>query len=224
MKKWLKRLAGLAVFLMLILAMPYAIAAVIYILEKTDNKSSFAQEHTATPVVQKEKITPDGLFIAINKVRAKNNLAQFKRNSLLDKSAQLKCDDMVKNNYYEHKNPKTGKQGYSYINDVGANPAWMSENLNQGTFVNSKSVVNSWMESESHAASILDARYSEIGFAVCVIPSAKDELTVVQHKMEPSQQPAVIQQTPQYSLPEKTYCTHYGGGYGLNARTSCTTY
>lgn len=215
MKKLLRQplvLAGLVIVFV------YILAVIFYNIGRADNSSNESQKPKQAKVrVETEEITPDGLFIDINKVRAANSLAQFKRNALLDKSAQLKCDDMVKNDYYEHKNPKTGKEGYSYVQDVGANPSWTSENLNQGVFPNSKSVIESWMASKSHAASILDARYTDIGFAVCTTPSAKGQLTIVQHKMEPApQQQTVIQQapaqTPQYS-PQSTYCTHYDDGY-----------
>lgn len=126
-------------------------------------------------------ITPDGLYLAINDVRKANSLTQFKRNPLLDQSAQLKCDDMSNGKYYGHDNPTTGKKGYTYISDVVKAQVWASENLNKGIFKDSKSVIDSWMSSEAHKASILDPRYTEIGFATCTVQGQK---TVVQHKIE----------------------------------------
>ena len=142
-------------------------------------QSNLQQDQTIEPV------TTDGLYIAINKVRTTNNLPAFARNPLLDKSAKMKCNDMSKYNYYDHKHPKTGKRGYDYVDKTVKYYDWVSENLNAGMFANSQEVIDSWMGSESHAASILDPRFTEIGFATCEIAKYPGETVIVQHKIDP---------------------------------------
>lgn len=228
MKKWLKRtIIGFVGFLAIIFISTVANEAI-------QGQHTADKQKNAETAVVKKKITSDGLFLAINEVRHKHGLEQFKRNSLLDKSAKLKCADMKKHNYYEHDNPKTGKAGYKYVEDVGQLFEWASENLNQGSFNSPKEVITSWMDSEAHEASILDPRYTEIGFAICTVPKWKNEITVVQHKIEPAKPVQVQQQSssqPRYDYTrnlyqtEQTRCTTRDtSAYSYNDyETSCTT-
>lgn len=144
-----------------------------------NTQKDLQQPQTAQPV------TADGLYIAINKVRTTNNLPAFARNPQLDKSSKMKCDDMVNDNYYDHKDPKTGMNGYDYVDKTIKYYDWVSENLNAGIFNNSQEVIDSWMGSESHAASILDPRFTEIGFATCKVAIYPGETVIVQHKIDP---------------------------------------
>lgn len=45
-------------------------------------------------------------------------LATLSRNQLLDKSAQIKCDDMVTNNYWSHDRP-TGEKSWAEVLNLG---------------------------------------------------------------------------------------------------------
>src|SRR5690606_7646641 len=98
-------------------------------------------------------------------------------------SSNAKCQDMVKHKYYDHKNPNTGVSGIYYVDNNRVKYSYASENLNKGIFKNAKSVVDSWMSSESHKASIVDPKFTEIGFAVCK-GTKPDEIMVVHHKIE----------------------------------------
>lgn len=147
-------------------------------------EKSVASKALSAEQMQSE-ITTDALFNAINEARVTNNVTPFSRNPKLDESSKLKCDDMVAGNYYEHINSQTGKHGYDYINDVGQQYEAGSENLNQGFFKTAKDVVDSWMQSESHKASITDPKFTEIGFATCIVPQWSNQLTIVQHKIQP---------------------------------------
>jgi len=160
--------------------------------------------------------------------RVKNNLTPYSRNPDLDKSARLKCQDMVKGNYYEHDNPKTGEDYGQYFDDLSIYHDGASENLAQGYFINARVVIDGWMGSESHRASIVDPKFTEIGFATCIVPKWPDELTIVQHKIvPPTPQPQVqnnyYQQRQSNYRPSTTTCTHYDSEY-LNDRTTCSTY
>lgn len=172
MKKWLLALSVsfVAICLFLLVSVPVTDKL------QQDSRERFAKENP---------ITNDTLYIAINKVRVENKLPQFKRNVFLDKSAQLKCVDMRADNYYEHKDPVTGVEGYKYVDETYGQYEWVSENLNAGVFYSPEEVVDSWMSSPSHAASILDPRFTEIGFATCAIAKYPGETVVVQHKVDP---------------------------------------
>lgn len=172
MKKWL--IAFGAAFASLVLLLLLSIP----ILPKL-------QENSRQQIAEKYPITSDTLYVEINKVRVANSLPQFKRNALLDKSASLKCEDMQKDNYYEHKDPETGMEGYKYVDQTYGDYEWVSENLNSGKFAMPEEVVDSWMNSPSHAASILDPRFTEIGFATCEVGIYPGETVVVQHKVDP---------------------------------------
>lgn len=180
------------------------------------------------PVLEiKEPITADGLYIAINAEKTKLDLATYSRNPKLDESANLKCQDMVRNSYYAHENPSTGKTGYKYISDAGVRFAYASENLNMGSFKNANAVIDSWMSSESHKASIVDPRFTEIGFAVCDVQIGGNTGTVVvQHKIEVYVAPQQTQRTyvPAYTPPTTTYCTHEDYGGYFSPTTTCRSY
>lgn len=176
------------------------------------------------------KITPDALYVAINKERVANNLTPYSRNNLLDKSSQAKCDDMVKNNYYGHKNPTTGQLGNTYVNQIYGYHDGSSENLTEGYFADADSVIKGWMDSTAHRASIIDPKYKEIGFAVCIKADTPNELTVVQHKAAPiaTNVAAPSQRIDASSwLPKQTKCTYTEpsevAGVKFDGRISCST-
>jgi len=143
------------------------------------------QENSRQQMAEKYPINTDTLYMEINKVRAANSLPQFERNPLLDKSAALKCEDMQKDNYYDHYHPKTKKQGLEFIDERTTPYEYASENLNAGVFYIPSDVITSWMGSPTHAASILDPQFTQIGFAICEVASYPGQTVVVQHKINP---------------------------------------
>jgi len=103
----------------------------------------------------------------VNQERAKYNVAPLVLDDRLNKSAATKATDMYENQYYEHVNPLTGKQGYTYIFDQAPELCThASENLldfREGA--TSRDMFNSWMRSKPHREAMLDARYDLIGEA-----------------------------------------------------------
>ncbi len=110
------------------------------------------------------QISDSGLVEASNKIRTEHKLGNFTLNKNLDKAAQAKADDMVKNNYWSHNTPD-GKEPWTFIE--GTNYAYLkaAENLAYG-FNSSNSVVSGWMNSASHRANILDDNLTEVGFGI----------------------------------------------------------
>ena len=154
-------------------------AAHLYRISQADSPQS------STVATSQTKVTTDELYVSTNEVRKENGLPQFIRDTKLDDTAQKKCNDMVTNNYYEHKNPTTNVLGTQYMADVFQYHNGISENLNKGIFSSSEAVVSSWMNSEPHMKAILNNSYTHIGFATCINKNQPHELIVVQHMMSP---------------------------------------
>ena len=110
-------------------------------------------------------LTVAGIVKLTNAERTKKGLKALASNSVLEKSATAKVQDMFSQQYFEHVSPSgvsvtdlVNKQGYQYI--------VIGENLALGNFGGDAQVVAAWMASPGHRANILDARYDEIGVAV----------------------------------------------------------
>lgn len=112
------------------------------------------------------KLTTKDVIDWTNKNRASNgNLPPLKENSKLDLSAQIKLNDMFKQQYFEHISPD--KIGVSDLgNRVGYDYIIIGENLALGDFKDSQALLDAWMASAGHRANILNNRYTDIGVAV----------------------------------------------------------
>lgn len=131
------------------------------------------------------KLTDDGVFFGTNAERAKQSLPDLKRNSVLDKSAEIKLNDMFINQYFEHVSPN-GSSVSDVVNTVGYKFLIVGENLALGNFAGDEKVVAAWMASEGHRANILDKRYTEIGVAVGYgMYKGKNQWLAVQHFARP---------------------------------------
>ena len=115
---------------------------------------------------QNSFLTNAGVITQTNLNRTQNGqLAALRENSLLDREAESKLQDMFKNQYFEHVSP-SGKgpadlaktSGYQYIS--------IGENLAMGNFKNDQELVTAWMNSPGHRANILDKKFMDLGVAV----------------------------------------------------------
>lgn len=127
------------------------------------------------PVEKPVPPTVDELFRLVNEERAKVGVAPLKLDPLLNKSAQLKAEDMAKNNYFAHSDAN-GKHGYSYVADVGKRCVYSSENLRDNDeYINtSVEVIDGWKSSKPHYEAMTDSKYESTGFGI-----AKDK--IVEH-------------------------------------------
>lgn len=106
-----------------------------------------------------------GILVNTNNERKKIGLPELKSNYYLDKSAEIKLNDMFNNQYFEHTSP-SGSSVSDLVNGVGYKFLVAGENLALGNFGGDPQVVEAWMASPGHRANILDNRYTEIGIAV----------------------------------------------------------
>jgi uncharacterized protein YkwD len=99
-----------------------------------------------------------------NESREENGLPRLKTNYLLTQAAMLKAKDMAAKEYFAHISP-TG-YGISYfLDEVDYDYLFAGENL-AVRFVTSEGVTNAWLNSPTHKANIMNARFTEMGIAV----------------------------------------------------------
>ena len=134
--------------------------------DKLLNKPIEYHEPEATTIP--ERPTADKIFELVNKERTKRGIAPLVRVPEIDNNARLKVEDMIKNDYYAHKNPKTGQmlidRTYrdNYCNEYG-------ENINQDEYWTTRPEdhVKEWMEStDGHREAILNPRFKYAGLAL----------------------------------------------------------
>lgn len=126
-------------------------------------------------------INATDIIEATNKERVAEGLPPLATNEKLNTSAEIKVDDMIARQYFEHQAP-TGegvsdlgkKAGYEYV--------IMGENLALGAFTSSDDIVQAWMKSPGHKANILNTKYQDIGVSVkSAVYEGKEVWFAVQH-------------------------------------------
>lgn len=117
-------------------------------------------------VSSSQPLTKEGVLVYTNIARAQNgSLPALTYNETLERSAQLKLNDMFSKQYFEHVSP-TGVGPADLAKTVGYAYVVVGENLALGNFENNAKLVDAWMASPGHRANILNVRYQEIGIAV----------------------------------------------------------
>lgn len=96
-----------------------------------------------------------------NVERSKNGLKPLEISQPLMKSAQVKSDDMAKNNYFSHNSPTYGTP-FELMTAQGITYRAAGENIAMGQR-SAKEVVNAWMNSEGHRKNILSSDFTHIG-------------------------------------------------------------
>jgi hypothetical protein len=109
-------------------------------------------------------ITPVDLLSQTNQQRADNGLPALRLDNRLNASAKLKTENMFAENYWAHVSP-SGIQPWYWIKQAGYDYAYAGENLAKD-FSTTSGTVAGWMNSSGHRANILNANYTDVGFAV----------------------------------------------------------
>jgi len=99
-----------------------------------------------------------------NQERSSLGLGELKVDEALRKAAQAKADDMASKGYFAHQSPD-GKNPWYWIDQTGYTYKAAGENL-AVNFDYSKDIVNAWMNSPTHRANIVKAKYQEIGIGI----------------------------------------------------------
>lgn len=130
--------------------------------------------------------SPEELLKYTNNERVSANLSGLSLNSKLNGSADAKCKDMVANNYWSHKD-KSGRDPWHFFEASGYAYNNAGENLAYG-YLNEQETVNGWMISPTHKANLLDDKFSEVGYGICIgenFVNTGKHIIVVQHLASP---------------------------------------
>ncbi len=120
-------------------------------------------------------ITKFYLENSANRTRQSLGLVPLIVNEKLNQAAQLKAENMIQNNYFNHTSP-TGVTPWFWFKQVGYNYKYAGENLAVG-FFESQQVYEAWLNSPSHRANIINPNYTEVGTAV--LPGFDQNNTIV---------------------------------------------
>lgn len=113
----------------------------------------------------------------INTERAKANVPVLHINSKLQTGAQLKAQDLARNNYFSHTSPK-GKTPWYWFTAVGYSYAIAGENL-AIQYSDPNQLVAAWMKSAGHRANILNKNFTETGIGVVNKTIGKSQVTYI---------------------------------------------
>ncbi|KAA0958799.1 S-layer homology domain-containing protein [Planococcus kocurii] len=97
----------------------------------------------------------------VNEIRQAAGAGKLQEDSALTKIAQLKAEDMARNNYFAHSSPTYGLPWEMAI-DLGYPTNQVGENLASG-YITANETVDAWMESSGHKDNLLLKSYTVIG-------------------------------------------------------------
>ena len=104
------------------------------------------------------------LYQLISGFRSEQNLPNLQVNRKLEASAQLKLSEMIANHYYRHEDT-TGQQSWHFFKQVNYHYVSAGENL--AFNINTPwQVLDSWQQSSTHRAQLLNPNYTDMGIAV----------------------------------------------------------
>lgn len=109
-------------------------------------------------------VLPSTLVELANSRRLSLNMKSLKINPDLERAAQMKADHMAANGYFAHYSP-TGESPWYWMIESGYDFVYAGENL-AVNFDESEAVNTAWMNSPTHRANILSAKFTEVGTAV----------------------------------------------------------
>ena len=116
------------------------------------------------------EVNAQKIILLTNDIRKQYSLPSLRENNLLDKAAQEKARDMIRNKYFAHYSP-LGTSPWHWIDKVGYNYHYAGENLAMN-FLDSKEVMEAWLNSPKHKENLLNSHYRDIG--VAVVPGVID--------------------------------------------------
>lgn len=146
-----------------VLVLGYVLVTIGYnirLSEENKNTGTVSAERSGTVYTDSE------LLDRVNALRVEKGVNPLVIDTGLTLSAQTKAEDMKTGNYYDHKNPLTGKMGYEYIIEKNPNACkYVSENLaGQINGTSPFAEKDGWQTSPKHYEAIIDPKYDVTGF------------------------------------------------------------
>ncbi len=126
-----------------------------------------ASLETALVSAQQENIddiSVNNIIYLTNESRKEKNLEPLVQNAKLTEAANKKAQDMLIKNYFAHNSPDNLSPWY-WIDKEGYDYKYAGENLAMN-FTSAKRMHNAWLESPTHRANIMNAKFKEIGVGV----------------------------------------------------------
>ncbi|WP_226581821.1 CAP domain-containing protein [Halobacillus litoralis] len=96
-----------------------------------------------------------------NKAREKNGLKPLKNSADVEEVAQVKSEDMAKNDYFSHTSPNYGSP-FDMLKEFGVDYTTAAENIAAGQ-QSPQSVVDGWLNSSGHRKNIMNKNVTHIG-------------------------------------------------------------
>jgi uncharacterized protein YkwD len=151
----------------------------------TTNPAAALAVTSESPILVREDSNQDvslsiSTFLSeTNKVRAEQGISPLLLNTTLTKAAEAKLTDMQQKAYWDHFRPGDNKAPWDFIRESGYTYTVAGENLAKG-FKTAKGITKAWVESPTHRANLLSAKYREVGFATGYVdaPEGRVLLTV----------------------------------------------
>ena len=140
-----------------------ACSGVLHLLSKVVLGLIMVTVFSASPAKASD-ITVATVIKLVNQAREAADVPVLTKNSLLEKAAQNKAQDMFNDNYFAHISP-AGKTPWFWIENQGYDYRFAGENL-AINYTDAQDEQKAWMDSPLHRKNILNADYKEIGVAV----------------------------------------------------------
>lgn len=132
------------------------------------------------------EVLPSIIAALTNDDRKADDLPGLQVNTILQKAAQMKADDMAAKGYFAHTSPE-GVTPWYWIERAGYRYDYVGENL-AVNFFDSSDVNQAWMDSVKHRENIMSANFTEIGIATARgVYEGKETVFIVQMFGRPAQ-------------------------------------
>jgi Cysteine-rich secretory protein family len=109
-------------------------------------------------------LTQELIISEINPIRIGQGFLSLKPNDKLTQAAQLKAEDMIVKDYFDHVSPD-GKYPWQWLKEEGYDYAAAAENLAINAS-DPKALVTAWLNSPPHAENILNGYFTDIGVGI----------------------------------------------------------
>ncbi len=138
--------------------------SVNYASAETIQTSNVTVTDNAPSEEQTNLLDQESLIASINKARRNADLPALKINAKLNLAATRKATNMQTKKYFSHTDPD-GKRPWTWILEAGYKYQKAAENLAKD-YTSSESVVEGWLQSESHRSNILNSNYKDLGIGI----------------------------------------------------------
>ncbi len=128
--------------------------------QTTNNNSSNNNNNNSTTSANANINT---ILSLINNARKENGLTPYTLDKALSNVAQIKADDMIKNNYFSHTSPSFGSP-FEMMQGFGISYKSAGENIAGNP--NITDAVNSWLASSTHKTNLLSKKFNYIGIGL----------------------------------------------------------